>query len=49
MHLFYHALGYCFENLTFIFCGIVFVTYGLPWEYIYIILILLECYLGISS
>jgi len=32
MHLFYHALGYCFESLTFIFIGIVFVVYGIAWD-----------------
>lgn len=34
MHLFYHGLGYTFESLTFIFIGIVFMTYGLAYDLI---------------
>ena len=32
MSLFYHALAYTFECLTFIFMGIIFVIYPLAWE-----------------
>jgi len=32
MSLFYHALAYTFEMMSFIFMGIIFVIYDLRWD-----------------